>query len=105
MGGDFLPVAQVAGFVVGDGARRSALRWFKSDLREPFVNVFYFKIPFVRALGVSGIVAEKSGVVLQVGSAAGGVGDDGVEFGGRKLVDVAASQDLGELSFAVMGVE
>ena len=69
------------------------------------MNVFHFEIPFVRALGVGGIVGEESGVMFQVRTAAGGVGDDGVEFGGRKLIDVAAGEDLGELPFAVVRVE
>ena len=38
-------------------------------------------------------------------TAARGVGDDGVEFGGRKLIDVTARENLGELPFAVVGVQ
>ena len=102
-----MAVAKMAGLVIGDRLRFGVFRGRRldADFGEPFVDVFYLRIPKVGALFVDRIAFEQLGVMFQVRTAAGGVGDDGVEFGWRKLIDVAAGEDLGELPFAVVGVK
>ena len=126
LGGDFLAVAEVAGVVVGDHLRISDFRFpisdfavrlrvagfggwglgrINPDFAEPLVDVLHLRVPFVSARFIDEVAFEQLGVVLEVGAAAAGVGDDGVELGGRKLVNVPAGEALGEFPFAVVRVQ
>ena len=79
LGGDFLAVAEVAGFVVGDGGFSAAGGGgAAADFDEVFVDVFDFEVPCVGAGGVGGVFGEEVAVFFEVGAAAAGVGDDGV---------------------------
>lgn len=105
--GDFLTVAKVATLVVGGDLCGGGgfLRGFDLDAPEEFVDVLDLGIPLVSQGKITRIVGKEFGVMFEVGSAATGVSDDGVVLGGWKLIDVAASQFLGESPFAVVCVK
>ena len=107
--GDLLSVAEMAGLMVGDhggiGALRDRLGCGNADLPEPFVDVLHLPVPYLGQRQVGGIVREQVRIMLQVRAAAAGVGNDGVVLPRRELVDVPARQPLGQLPFAVVGVQ
>src|SRR6185295_1051308 len=54
---------------------------------------------------VSRVVLEESGVMFQMRTAPGGIGDDGVELCRWKLIELFARQLLGQTPFAIVGVQ
>ena len=57
------------------------------------------------AVAIGRVVGQQLVVMLEVRAAAARVGDDGVELVGRELLDLLARQLLGQVPFAVVGVE
>jgi len=55
---NLLAMAKMAGFMISDRCRRLITRraWFDADLHEPFVNIFDFRIPELRAVVISRII-------------------------------------------------
>ena len=106
LGGDFLAVAEMAGVVIGDAGLRTRLfRRAKIDLDEPFADVPDFPGPLRRLGRVTRIVLEEAVEMLEMRSATGGIGDDGVEPVEIELVEEAAGVALGHFIFAVVGVK
>ena len=105
--GDFLAVTKMTRFVIGHILRRKIFigRRLDSDLREPFVNVFYFLIPKMRAFLIRRILGQKFRVMFQMRTAARRVRDDGVELFRRELIDVPARQPLRHFPFAIVRVQ
>ena len=106
LGGDLLAVRQVAGLVVGHHLRRGMVGGrLNADLNEPLVDVLDLLVPEGGAVAIGRVVGEQLVVVLEVGAAAAGVGDDGVELVRRELLKLLAGELLGQFPFAVVGVE
>ena len=76
-----------------------------ADLDQPLVDVLYLFVPKNGAVGISGIIGEQGVVMLEVGAAAAGVGDYGVEVFGRELIDLLSGEFAGGFPFTVMSVE
>src|SRR5205807_6653263 len=77
----------------------------QADLRQVFGDVFYFADKFFGPSGKLGIVFEKVVVLLQVRSATGGVGYDGVVISTEKNFDVVSRQLARFFPEACMGVK
>jgi hypothetical protein len=106
LGGDFLAVAEVAGVVIGDA--RFGGRFFgraEADVDEPFADVLHFLGPLPGPGGIERIVVEEAVEMFEVRSAAGGVGDDGVERVEVELVEEAPGEIFRLFVFAVVGEE
>ena len=90
-------MAEVAGFVVGDGLFGcvEGVRRGDADLGEPFVDVLKLAVPQFGAVTVGIIVLQKLGVMLEVRTATSRVCNDGVKLLRRKLVELFASEFLG----------
>lgn len=108
----FLTMAQVAGMMIChfSAARtgippRGICGYAEFDLREPFMNINHFMVPEVCPVGISGIVFEEVRVMFEMGTAAAGIGDDGVEGFRGKLIDIPAGQFLCEVVFAIVGMQ
>src|SRR6185503_5082083 len=80
-------------------------RRLNADLREPLMDVFYLRVPQLRALEIVRVVFEQMGVVLEVRTTAARVRDDGIEFFWRELVDVLTRQFLRQFPFAIVRVK
>jgi hypothetical protein len=103
---DFLAVAKVAGFVIGDGGFATTGRGGAAvDLNQELVDVPDLGIPGVGAGGVGGVTGKEVAVFFEMGTAAAGVGDDGVEFLHGEEIELAAGEGAGGFEVAVVGVE
>ena len=103
---DFLAVAQVAGFVIGDGGFTAAGgRGAAAGFDQKFVDVLDLRVPGVGAGSVGRIVGQEVAVFFEMGAAAAGVGDDGVEIGDGEEVELAAGEETGGIQVPIVGVE
>src|ERR1017187_7750729 len=79
-----LPMAKMAGLMVGDrdrlGARRGRRRPAKADLAQPLRDVADLGRPNGGASGIDRIAGKEGGVALQVGAAPRRVREDRVVF-------------------------
>ena len=106
LGGDFLAVAKVAGFVISDGSFAAASpRGAATVFDKVFVDVLDLGIPVMGTGGIGRIIGKEVAVFFQVGAAATGVGDDGVEFPDGKEVQLAAGEGAGGFEVAIVGVQ
>lgn len=104
--GDFLPVAKMTGVMVGHARFRARIfRRAKVDLDEPFADVLHLLRPLRRFGRVTRIVPEKAVEMLEVRSATGGVGDDGVEPVEIEVIEETAGKIFRRFIFAVVRVE
>src|ERR1035438_5276345 len=106
---DLLPVAEVAGLVVGYRDRLRT-RWgrkgpAKPDLHEPFRDVAHPGRPRGCAPGELRVAGEEVAVALQVGAAARGIRDDRVVLARVDRFELPAGELPGRLEVAVVGVE
>ena len=69
------------------------------------MDVLDLLVPQRGAVAIGRVVGEQLVVVLEVRAAAAGVGDDGVELVRRELLELLAGELLGQVPFAVVGVE
>ena len=107
--GDLLPVAEMAGVVIGDAGLRARLPFSgarKSISTSHSLMSFTFSdhcAAFLR--GVLRIVLKQPVEMLEMRAATGGVGDDGVEIIEIEVIEQAARIALGHFVFAVVRVE
>ena len=69
------------------------------------MDVLELFIPERGTSRVARIIGEEFAVVAEVGAAAAGIGDDGVEVFRGKQIDEASGVVAGEFGFAVVGVD
>lgn len=104
---DFLPMAQVAGFVISDdflwGATDS--RGGDANLSQPFVDIFNLIVPQLGPMVIERVVLQELRIMFQMRTATGGIGNDGVKLFRRKLVNLFACESLCEFPFAVVRVQ
>ena len=76
-----------------------------ADFDQPLVDVLDLLIPQDGSVPIDRIIGKELMVMLEVGAATTGVGDDGVELVWRELLKLLARELLGQFPFAVVRVK
>ena len=105
--GDFLAVAKMAGVVMGRRARSCPAFWCPEvDPDQPLADVLHLSPDHCAARAAySRIVLEQTVEMLEVRTATGGVGDDGVEIVELEVIEQTSGIPLGHFVFAVVSVK
>lgn len=110
--GDALGMREVAGVVAGDAvgagevlAEAGKLFRKAGSGGQPLGEIADALSEGVGSAGIIGVAGEEGAVVLEGGTAAGGINDDGVEFGDRERFEVVAGGGAGGIELTAVGME